>query len=84
MNQMKKAYMKPKAYKLDYTYEEQVMAISAVQSFWGGIGTIYENFGYCQMNVDENNFTTCAHYFTSSEVGNKCKTDQMPWSLRPW
>ena len=81
---MKKAYVKPKAYKLDYTYEEQVTALSAVQSHWGGIGTIYENFGYCQMQVDENFFTTCTYYFNTPDLGTKCQHDDMPWSLRPW
>ena len=78
---MKKAYSTPRAYKLDYVYEEQVMAISAVPSYSGRIGTIYQGYDYCQMGVDENWFTTCAHYFTSADVGDKCTTDVMPMRL---
>lgn len=78
---MKKTYVKPRAFLLDYAYEEQVMAISSIPSFSGRIGTIYEGYDYCQMGVDENYFTTCAHFFTSADVGGKCKTDQMPMRL---
>ena len=78
---MRKIYKTPRAFMLDYTYEEQITAISLVPSYSGRIGTIYQGYDYCQMGVDENFFTTCAHYFTAADVGGKCKTDQMPMRL---
>ena len=83
---MKKAYTTPKAYKLDYAYEEQVTALSAVLSYYGGTGTMFKDYEYCQMAVDANKFTTCRYYYTTDELGEggKCNTDAVPWSLRPW
>ena len=75
---MKKTYTKPRAYKLDYTYEEQVTAFSAIPSYSGYIGSIHEGYGYCQFDVDENWFTTCQHYFTTADLNVKCITDQRP------
>lgn len=78
---MKKAYTTPRAYKLNYEYDEQVTAISAVPSYSGRIGTIFEGYDYCQMGVDSAGFTTCKYYFTTADVDGKCTTDQMPMRL---
>lgn len=81
MEFMKRKYQTPKAFMLNYCYNEQVTADSLKPSYGGWIGTIYEGFAFCQMGVTADNMTSCDTYFTPDEVGKKCETDVMPMSL---
>ena len=77
MIEVKRAYVKPKAIRMDFVYEEQVTANSI--TFVGQIGSLYDWTDQCQMGVNEQGVSTCTHYFYS--VPNPCKTDTMPMSL---
>ena len=77
---MKRKYSTPKAYKLDYEYDEQVVAASSGPSLIGTTGTLFPDY-FCQFGVDANGFTSCRHYYTTEDKGTKCDSDAIPMML---